>query len=65
MSDTKLCPKGHYYDKKLDECPFCPKADYADQRSGLEKTKIDPGLSDGNDIKKTLPGVPEKPAGKS
>jgi len=45
MSSFSLCPNGHYYDPKLDKCPYCPAEGSAytktvNPSSPMDKTKI-------------------------
>ncbi len=47
MSEFKLCKNGHYYQKTLAECPYCPKAtSYQPNTMNLDQTKIDTNTDD-------------------
>ncbi|NLF41072.1 MAG: FHA domain-containing protein [Bacteroidales bacterium] len=45
MSSFSLCPNGHYYDSKLDKCPYCPSegnknTSNINPSTPMDKTKI-------------------------
>jgi hypothetical protein len=40
MKKIKKCPAGHFYDSKLEECPYCNGRTLDDDLASLIKKKI-------------------------